>query len=169
MLQTSALQILQCFGTLLDCFVAVIHHLAQHKLIVLIVIEWSLKLHGRRRCLSHNLSRCGQRRMARSEKFHRMPEAYAQDSHDPVDYRTSRPARAQAMPQVLTQRDHKRRRVIFMERAQANQVRSVAFQLDPSRLGQSLHRQLSLQPHELMLRNPCPSTTLSRRLSRFTA
>jgi hypothetical protein len=83
-----------------------------------------------------------------------MPEAYPFGFHHPVDYRTASAARSQAVPQILARRDDQRRLMIVMERAQADQVRSVALKLDPSRLGQPLHRYFSLQPLDLMLRNP---------------
>jgi hypothetical protein len=40
-----------------------------------------------------------------------------------------------------------------MERAQADQIRPAAFQLDPSRFRQPLDRNLSFQPLDFMFRN----------------
>jgi hypothetical protein len=98
-----------------------------------------------------------------------VPEADAFGFLDPVDYRSATAACSKAVPQIFARRDDKRRIVILVKRAQSDQVSSVAFQLDPLRFRQPLHRYLSFQPLDLMIRNPRHMRTLSRRLSRFTA
>jgi hypothetical protein len=47
--------------------------------------------------------------------------------------------------------------MIVMEGAQADQICSMARELDPSRFRQPLDRHLQLQPLDLSFRNPCHS------------
>jgi uncharacterized protein with HEPN domain len=61
------------------------------------------------------------------EQLDRMPEAHAVCLHHPVDQRSPRPARSQAMPQVPRRRDHKRRLVVFVEWTEAAKKRLSGF------------------------------------------
>jgi hypothetical protein len=60
-----------------------------------------------------------------------MTEAHPFGSHHPVDHRAAGLARPQAMPQVLRRRDHQRRRLVFVERAAADQIRTVLLKSTP--------------------------------------
>ena len=83
-----------------------------------------------------------------------MAEADTLGQHDPVDDGSSSAARSQTVPQIFSWRDDQRRLVIVVEGAQPDQVRAVAFQFHPARLRQPLHRDFSLQPLDLALRDP---------------
>ena len=88
-----------------------------------------------------------------AQQLHGMTEADTFGAHHPVDHRTACATRAETVPQIFPRADNERRRVVFVERAQADEVRSVSFQLHPARFGQSLHRDFVLEPLDLALRD----------------
>jgi hypothetical protein len=72
-------------------------------------------------------------------------------SNGAAEHASGRPARSQARRQVLRRRDDKRQLLVVMEKSQASEIRSMALQLNPTRLREPLHRNLRLQPLDLML------------------
>lgn len=64
-----------------------------------------------------------------------MAEGDALGPHHPVDHRAPGLADAEAVPEVLPGRDHQARLAVVVEGAQAEQVRAVALEPDPPRLG----------------------------------
>jgi hypothetical protein len=94
-----------------------------------------------------------QGQMVGPQQLDRMAEADPIGPHHPVDGRPARVARSHAVPEVLRRSDDQRRTAVVVERAEAMQVGPQPLQLDPSRLRQPLHRDLSLQPLDLILRD----------------
>ena len=131
----------------------VIQHPQQQRRVVLLGIEHPRQLH-RRRDLHRRGRRGGSRRPIRPQQLRRVAERHPLRPHHPVDDRTPRLTRPQAVPQVLLGRDHQRRLPILVERAVPPQIRPVACEHHPPRLRQPLHPHLALQPLQLALRNP---------------
>ena len=77
--------------------------------------------------------------MVCSQQLDRMAEADAIGTHHPLDHISARVAGSQAVPEILCRRDNQRGRPVVVERALADQVRTLPRQLDPPRLGQPLH------------------------------
>lgn len=115
--------------------------------------------HGRRQLANRGLLRWfsigawRERELIGAQQLDRMTKAHSFDLHHPVDHRASRPAGPQTVPEVLLGADHQTGLVIVMEGTEANQVRSVALELDPARLRQTLQRHLPFQPLDLTLRD----------------
>ena len=92
-----------------------------------------------------------------------MAEADAFGAHHPVDYRAARAARAETVPEIFLRADHQARRVVFVEGAEADEVRAVPFEFHAARFGQTFERDFPLQPLDLALRDARHSDLLSAK------
>ncbi len=104
--------------------------------------------------------------MVLAQQFYGMAEADALGVHYPGDYVASLVARPEAVPEILFRADHQARLMVIVERTQPEQVRAVAFELDASRFGESLQRDLLLQPLDHFIRDASHSKTSSKRSTR---
>src|SRR5258708_36788950 len=80
-------------------------------------------------------------------------EADAFGAHHPVDYAFAFPARAETVPEIFLRADDERRRAVFVEGAQSDEVRAVPFQFYAAHFGQTFERDFALEPLDLALRD----------------
>jgi hypothetical protein len=143
-------QIPQRFGRLLQRLVIIGNHLTQHFLIACIDTDRRIEL--RRGAFLHRpFDQRRERRMIGLEQLDRVPEADPARPHHPIDYRSARLARAQAVPQVFLRRNHQRRLAVVVKRAASDEIRAVLAQLDPGCLHQPLDGYFPLQPLDFIV------------------
>jgi len=171
--QAAARQVRLRLRTLAQVLVVDAHDGIQQRLVILArrqIGTRPLLAHPPRRPIHRRtpLDRIARQRRVFLQQLHRVPEAHLVPTHHPVDHRTARLTRAQAVPQVRLRADHQRRRAVVVERTATDPVLAVRLQPDPRRLHQPLQAHRQLQPLDLGLGDAGHGAGSSRKCVKTT-